>query len=157
MVGRVEQVVRRVPIPGILAAFDFTDTVSGLAQMNGSMAGNGVGPLLRRAGRCACLEKWPASRELYEHVLAIEPGNARALIGAGRAALQSGDFGACVERLTEAARTRPGNALILRQLGYAHRRLGNLKATVEAYSRSLKLEPGDAVIHNNRRGVFRRR
>ena len=82
-----------------------------------------------------------------------EPSFATAL-GAGVAALKSGNANAAQQLFAEAVARRPASAVALYDLGLAYQDEGQTRSALQAYPRALHDEPDDVQVEFNRAVIY---
>jgi len=81
-------------------------------------------------------------RAMAARAVADNPGNFKALFGAGVAFRLAGDFASAEKHFIAASRLQPGNPFLLFELGIVQEYLGQFDAAIASYRSSLKAEPG---------------
>ncbi|MBT7954508.1 MAG: tetratricopeptide repeat protein [Rhodospirillaceae bacterium] len=85
--------------------------------------------------------KLDEAAEIYQEVLAVDPGNADALHFLGLIAQQRGDLSAAIEHIEAAISAEPERPTFHFNLGVTFTALGNLAAAAAAYEKAGKLKP----------------
>jgi len=86
---------------------------------------------------------------LYEKILALDPGNAEANHLLGIIALDKSDFATACELIGKAVNTNPRHFIAQNNLGNAFSALGNLAEAEKCYRKALKFKADYAIAHCN--------
>jgi tetratricopeptide (TPR) repeat protein len=87
----------------------------------------------------------------YATVLAVEPENAAALLGAGRNALELGDLDGAARRLDRALTLDPGSADAHKERATLFLHLGDAASALGHLDRAVAIQPYDPALHYSRR------
>jgi Flp pilus assembly protein TadD len=110
--------------------------------------GNDREALLRKGEALSMLKRNEEAEAVFTKVLALDPGNTRALIGIGRLRL-SRDPSSAAESFLKALARDPRNATALNDLGIARDLLGEHDAAQDAYRKALAIAPDDLPARVN--------
>jgi tetratricopeptide (TPR) repeat protein len=92
---------------------------------------------------------WRDSRTLFEHALALDPGNYLAHNGLGVVLVREGDVTGAISHLEEALRAAPDYMHAHNNLAGALVRAGRFAEAAEHLRAALRLVPNDAMAHYN--------
>lgn len=98
----------------------------------------------------------PEAREAYRRSLALDPGQADALVNLGRLLHESGDARGAEEHYRKALLARPGDVTAIFNLGVALEDLGRNEEALHAYENAVALDPGNADAHYNAASLYER-
>ncbi len=87
------------------------------------------------------IQRLAATRALAARAVAENPGDVRALFGAGVAYRLTGDYPSALAHFQRASTLQPNNQLFLFELGNVHEYLGQPDNAAEAYRSALKSDP----------------
>ena len=104
-------------------------------------AGQGAGPLLKKALARHRKGQYADAEALYPRVLKREPDNFDALQLLGAVLLARGRYAGAERRLQAALQRDAGKADVWCNLGLARRALGQPEAAMAAFERALHLQP----------------
>lgn len=104
--------------------------------------------LIRKGEALSMLKRNEEAEAVFTKVLALDPGNTRALLGIGRIRLGR-DPSRAAEWFMKALAREPRNAAALNDLGIARDLLGEHEAAREAYRKALDIAPDNLAARIN--------
>lgn len=108
-----------------------------------------------RAGQFMQAGLLQQAEEVFNHIMQIDPNNARALHMVGVIAFQAGDSKRAVTMFKKAVRINPANPGYQNNLGLALRELERYNDAIIAYKKALRLNPDYADAYNNMGNVYK--